>query len=1098
MSQINTVANPIINSPYREPDHYWLIREGVSPEKAAGRRPASYFFRVPDRAARGPRRGAAPQAVMFDDVSKGQEVLLDTANLLRQRVKEWREKREYEGATRITRELLELWNSPDRREPMFYAQKEAAETVIFLVEGPADLKQGIRVPADEPGPDAKAQGFKAFVRYAVKMATGTGKTTVMGMLAAWSILNKVANAQAAAYSDTVLIVCPNVTIRDRLQELDPDLDEASLYRIRELVPLHRMPELRQGDVIVTNWHGLELQERSDVNGQAARVVRRGVPIEHERRIKIGGKDGISEADIRHAAAMGAYTIVGEIRDRHGVLGGFRVQETRYVESERAFVNRILKNRRGRSSAILVLNDEAHHAYRRGQGDPEFVLDEETAAADEREATIWIEGLDRINKVLGGKGAGIRLCVDLSATPFYIQGSGNEVGKPFPWIVSDFSLLEAIESGLVKIPQLPMQDAGGTGTPAYFNVWRWVQERAEADGLSGEFSPADMMRYAAQPIVQLAEEWRTTAAAWQQQFNAGHRRSNVPPVFIIVCRNTALAKIIFEWLGEGEGSFGHGVPEFRNGPGREMTVRIDSKVAEDMASGTGQDESRRLRFVLETIGKTQWPGGRVPEEYQSLVEKNNRRALEDEATDAVVLDAAVPPGRDVRCIISVAMLSEGWDATTVTHVVGLRPFGSQLLCEQVVGRALRRTSYVVDAESGFFREETAKIFGVPFELIPFKVEGTRDQAPTPPANHIFSVPEKAEFEIDFPVVEGYLDPGITRVAVDWDRVPRMALDSQDTPDATLVRGLATHDGALAAYGPGAPELVSLEAWRSRVRVQQVAFSLAKELTAGWVRDRGSAGIPTHRLFPQLLQVVNRFLETRIECRGTRMIQDVAINPYFGRALHAIQEAIAAVDEDGRSLERPIISGVRSTRWVDFHTGKEISPVQKCHLNAGVFDTTVFEQQAAFIFDTTERVSRWVKNERLGFVVPYRRDGVFRRYFPDFLVVLQDGERLIIETKGRESPDVEIKSAAARRWCTAVNNDGRFGTWEYHLVWDTNELVGVLKGELSGRRRGPREALARDILRKAEYEVDRLKSEGWTRAKFAVELEKLVKERRDEDL
>jgi type III restriction enzyme len=1043
MSQINAVANPIINSPYKEPSHYWLIREGTQPEKRKGRRPASYFFRVPERAARG-RRDGGPQEVMFDDVSKGQEELLPTANLLRQRVKEWRETRQCEGATRVTKELLELWNSEDRREPMFFAQKEAAETIIFLVEGPADLRQGIRIPVDELGVDAKAAGFRAFLRYAVKMATGTGKTTVMGMLSAWSILNKVANAQAAEYADTVLIICPNVTIRDRLRELDPALDEASLYRTRELVPLHRMAELRRGEVIVTNWHVLDRHQLGDVNGQSAKVVKRGQPIERSRKLKIGGKkdDALSEADIRHAAAMGAYTLGEEIRDKQGALTAFWVTDTQYVESDAAFVKRVLGNRKCRGSAILVMNDEAHHAYRRGAADPEFVMDEETAEADAREATVWIEGLDRINKVLGGRGAGIRLCVDLSATPFYIQGSGNEVGKPFPWVVSDFSLLEAIESGLVKIPQLPMQDASGAKTPAYFNVWRWVQEKAEADGITGDLAPADVVRYAAQPIILLADEWRKTAESWQQQYAEGRRRTGVPPVFIIVCRNTALAKLLYEWLANGEGGFGQGVPEFRNAKGKEVTVRIDSKVSEDVAAGSSEDEARRLRFILETVGKTDWPGRKIPEEYATLIEKQNRKALEDEDSDAVTVDPAVPPGRDIRCIISVAMLSEGWDATTVTHVVGLRPFGSQLLCEQVVGRALRRTSYAVDPETGFFREETAKVFGVPFELIPFKVEGTKEQAPTPPANHIFAVPEKARYEIEFPIVEGYQDPGITQIAIDWKLVAPVVLDSAELPDAALMQGLATQDGALAAYGPGSPELVSLEAWRARTRVQQVTFLLAREVTKTWIDEKGGS-IPTHVLFPMLLESVTRYLAEKVTCKGTRVVQDVAINPYFGRVKGALLEALVAVDESGANRERPIVAGVRSTKWVDFHTGKDIAPVQKCHLNAGVFDTKLFEQQAAFVLDTNTVVDRWVKNERLGFVIPYRREGVMRRYFPDFIVVAEDGEKLIVETKGRDAPDVGTKKAAAVRWCQAVNNDGRFGRWSYHLVWEVGELQKLLK-------------------------------------------------------
>jgi type III restriction enzyme len=446
MSQINAVANPIINTPYEAPQHYWHIEESKAPVKQAGRRPASYFLRVPEGAARG-RRDAA-QGAMFEDDLKGNEYLLDLANLLRQRVQDWRD-RSHQGATKVTLELIDLWRAPDRAQPLFYAQLEAVETVIFLVEGPADLLQGIQVPPDEPGAAAKKDGYKAFMRYALKMATGSGKTTVMGMLAAWSILNKVTDQQNPAYSDTVLIVCPNVTIRDRLQELNPERDELSLYRTRELVPAHRMTELRRGEVFVTNWHNLERRETREVNGQGGRVVKRGQAVEKARTIKVTAT--LSADEIRHQATIGAYEIVGVETKRDGSPKAFNVKETQYLESDAAFLKRVLGGRKGRSQAILVMNDEAHHAYRRGAvegGDPFGEEDDETTAANIREATVWIEGLDRINKALGGRGNGIRLCVDLSATPFYIQGSGNEVGRPFPWVVSDFSLLEAIEAGLV--------------------------------------------------------------------------------------------------------------------------------------------------------------------------------------------------------------------------------------------------------------------------------------------------------------------------------------------------------------------------------------------------------------------------------------------------------------------------------------------------------------------------------------------------------------------------------------------------------------------------------------------------------------------------
>lgn len=1044
MPQINAVESPIINSPYEEPAQHWHIEEGRKPELRPGRRAASYFFRVPQRAARGRSKGR--QAELLPEEAKGEEYLLDLANLLRQRVKEWHE-RGYPGATRVTRELLELWRAPERVQPLFYAQIEAAETIIFLVEGPTDLKQGIQVPMDEPGPAAKEAGYKPFLRYALKMATGSGKTTVMGMLAAWSILNKVANPQAPEYSDTVLILCPNITIRDRLQELMPERDELSLYRSRELVPAHRMPELRRGEVFITNWHNLERRELGDVNGQSARVVKRGEAVETTRTIKLTAS--LSEEQVRYEAALGAFEILSTEIKRDGSAKSFTVRETKYYESDAAFLQRILGGRKGRSSAILVMNDEAHHAYRRGvsEEDDQYAIDDETAEADAREATIWIEGLDRINKALGGKrkGNGIRLCVDLSATPFYIQGSGNEVGKPFPWIVSDFSLLEAIEAGLVKVPQLPVAESDDGETPPYFNVWRWVQKQAQADGLIGPVTTAEVMRYATAPIMLLAEEWRRTLVRWEEHFRQGQRRYDVPPVFIIVCRDTQIAKAMYQWLAEGDSQYGAGIPEFRNEPGREMTVRIDSKVGEDIAAGGSQDETRRLRFMLETIGKTAWPGRRIPEEYAALVEKHNRRALEDDESGLVTVNPEVPPGRDVRCIISVSMLSEGWDATTVTHVVGLRPFGSQLLCEQVIGRALRRTSYAVDPQTGRFTEETAQIFGVPFELIPFKVEGGKPQPPSPPANHVYAETERAEYQIDFPVVEGYQDRGIVRVVVNWDGVGELVLDPDMIPDAVLIQGLSTLQGSRARYGVGAARGVTMEDWRSSIRPQQVAFQLARELTRKWREEHGDA-IPVHRLFPQMLETATTFLDTRVVCTGGRMQQDVLINPYWEQAFRMLLNAMAAGGEDGESRELAVIApgaaGMRSTSQVDFHTGKQPHEFTKCHLNGAVFDSD-WERQAAEILDADPSVRAWVRNDRLGLMIPYRKEAIPRKYLPDFIVEMTNGDKLLLEIKGQLG-DAMLKKAAAERWCRAVTNDGRFGRWRYALCFGTGDLRALMSG------------------------------------------------------
>ena len=1003
------IENPIINSPFDEPRFYWHLERGRQPEKREGRRRASYFFRVPERAARG--RKGREQSDLFTEDLLGEEYPLESANRIRQQLKEW-QVRGYEGATAVTRQLLDLWQSADRRERLFFAQIEAALAVIFLTEATPDLIHGIQIPPDDPGPEAKAKGYKAFVRYALKMATGTGKTTVMGMLAAWQILNKVANPQNASYSDTVLIICPNVTIRDRLRELDPNLDVLSLYRTRELVPVHRMADLRRGEVFITNWHNVERRELSDVNGVSAKVVKRGVPITRKVMRTIDGEK-------------------------------IEVEETRYYESDATFLKRVLGKRKGRSQAICVMNDEAHHAYRRGDVGDEYALDEETAERNAREATVWIEGLDRLNKTLGGRGNGIRLCVDLSATPFYIQGSGNEVGRPFPWVISDFSLLEAIESGLVKIPQLPTQDTTGAQVPPYFNIWRWVAERANIRETGQQMTPALVMKYATQPMVQLADEWRRTYESWEAQAQSGLRK-RVPPVFIIVCRDTALAREIFEWISGNRPDYGVAPAWFKNEAGKEVSVRVDSKVADEIESGSGADESRRLRFVLETIGRIEWPGRKVPEEYSVIVQKHNHKALEED-NDLLPIDETIPPGRDVRCIISVAMLSEGWDATTVTHVVGLRPFGSQLLCEQVVGRSLRRTSYAIDAD-GRFREETAMVFGVPFELIPFKVQGKDNPPPTPPAYHVFADPAKAELEIAFPVVEGYHDPGWVSLSIDWPSVPMVTLDPLRVPDATLMQGLSNVDPALLAFGPGQKALVSLEDWRTRTRVQQVAFAIAAALVRDWTARNGEI-IPKHRLFPMFVGHAQRFLAEKLDRHGNSMPQDVAINPYFQEAVAALADHIKPVNRDGEQVELPVIASgraaQRSTADVDFYTGRTLEPATNSHINALVVDSR-WEKAAAFCLDNHPGVRAWAKNDHLGLVIPYRVDGSARKYLPDFLIELIDPQRTrwIVEIKGEERPEDNTKRAAAQRWVRAVNRDGRFGQWAYLYLRHPADLAKML--------------------------------------------------------
>ncbi len=988
MSPFNEVPQPIICDPYAEPVFHWVIEKGRPPEKTPGRREACYYYRPPGRST-----GAA----QADDV--GTRIPLILVNEIRKRVKAWRiDPQPYAGVSGVTGELLQYWSREGRERRLFFCQREAIESVIFLLEARADLRQGLDIPRD-------AQG--EFLRYALKMATGTGKTTVMAALIAWSTLNKIADRSDRRFSEVALVLCPNVTIRDRLQELDPHRGEASLYRVRDLVPPHLMADLRKGHVLVRNWHVLAPQELNQVGGVGARVVQRG------------------------------------------------------TESGTALVARVLGRDVGGKGNVLVLNDEAHHAYRIRQEPPEDGGDEELEDSDRREATVWIEGLDKIQRIRG-----INLCVDLSATPFYLNRSGNDPGRPFPWVVSDFGLIDAIESGLVKIPQLPVQDTTGREIPAYFNVWKWIVEEklspGEKGGRRGQVKPEAVLKWAQHPIAQLAGLWREELRRWEREAAEG-TRPPVPPVFIVVCRDTRLAKVVYDWLtGAGEGA-PPPIEEFRNRNGKEYTVRIDSRVVEEIASGVAKtDESRRLRFVLDTIGKTAWPGGRPPNEYLELVEKLNRKAAE--AGEAPV-DASVPPGRDVRCIVSVAMLTEGWDATTVTHIVGLRPFESQLLCEQVIGRGLRRSQY---HDLGV--EEVAKVYGVPFELIPLKATPGK-ATPPPKVHHVHALsPERDHLEVRFPRVEGYVHRVGVRLDVDWSRVSTLALDPLEIPDEVKVKGLSAEQGGrLSLLGPGATDEVTLDQWRRTKRLQELEFDLALAL-ARRASAAGVEGIPVHALFPQTLAIVNRFVRDHVRPAGRRDRKDVFLEPYFSWALDMLAAALVSADDDEPELPRYEANRpAGSTRDVDFWTSKPVWEAQRSHLNYVVADTDQWEQSAAFYLDTDQHVSALVKNFNLGFAIPYAFRDSTREYVPDFLVRLHDEDRelgtLILELKGHD-PAAMAKVSGAERWVAAVNAEGSYGRWVYRIVFAPGDIPRAIRSAVEELKRPPRPSWRRALARFVE--------------------------------
>jgi type III restriction enzyme len=1044
MATTYEVPNPILNGPFEEPREHWYIQEGEAPTLRTGRRSSVVFP---------PREQSQPWDVSDGTLRPSSEYHagceLTLVNSIRERLKAWREAG-YPGATRTTLDLMAWWHRDGRAQRLFFAQCEGAETVIFLHEARADFLQGISIAREPVGQERDAEAYTGFARYACKMATGSGKTTVMAMLAAWSILNKVHDRTDARFSDVVLVVCPNVTIRDRLRELDPEGGEASIYYTRDLVPPDMRPDLTRGRVLVTNWHVFE-PKTVQIGGVSAKVSKAGVPVRTRETVTIGKKTTtargiryLTQENFEAQVAAGVLTVIEEQRDEQGHLQKVSVESFRYVESDTALVNRILGREVGGKQNLLVLNDEAHHAYRivredDQEGQEDLFGDDEQAEEFFREATVWVEGLDRINRLRG-----INFCVDLSATPYFLGRVGKNANRPFPWVVSDFGLIDAIESGLTKIPQLVVRDTTGADVPGYFNIWRWVMDRltaAERGGKRGSPKPEAILKYANTPIAMLGGLWQQELEESQKDSTDGR-----PPVFIIVCANTAIAKLIFEWLGEDKPPTGlpsAKIPGFRNRNGEVNTIRVDSKVIAqtDDLEGAKSDEARWMRFTLDTVGKTNWPRGQqgqplYPEGFEELAQKLSRPLH--------------PPGRDVRCIVSVGMLTEGWDCNTVTHIIGLRPFMSQLLCEQVVGRGLRRASYDL-TEDGKFAEEVAKVFGVPFEVIPFKATGGGGGTEREKRHRIHAIPGKASYEIRFPRVEGYAQAVRNRIAVDWASVPTLVLEPGKIPPEVEVKGLNVNNkGRLSLSGPGRIDEVTLAEFRAKRRIQELVFELARALTRDFL-GRGHCEVPAHVLFPQVAAIVQRYVTEHVQVHAPADLKDVFLSPYYGWLIERLLEAIGPDTSQGEAPEVPRYEANRgpgSTVDVDYSTSRDVREVLKCHLNYAVLDTKRWEQSAAFLIDKHPRVAAFVKNAGLGFAIPYFHNGERHDYVPDFLVRLatEPPQTLILEVKGYD-PLEEVKRAAALRWAKAVNADGAYGRWTYAVAKKVDEVISCIAGAVN---------------------------------------------------
>ncbi len=1006
---IQPVNKPILCSPYEEPTEHWVYdRATGEPSRVPGRRPASYWYKT--------QRTGSAQGELFAEEERDD---LPLVNALRDDVRRWRQAN-YEGATPVTKQLLAYWARSDRPRRLFFCQREAVETVIYLTEILASRREPRWTPklreddyqrlcqGEKPTfmPGTRLEVFPRLVdipnepwlppltRYGCKMATGSGKTVVMAMLIAWAFCNRGRVPGDERFPSAALVVCPNLTIKERLQVLRPDNKDGTYYDEFDLVPSQLRPLLNAGKVLVTNWHQFAPESPHSEGGKSYVVVNKG------------------------------------------------------EESPDAFARRVLGDLYERAP-IMVLNDEAHHAYR-----PASVEEAARLSAAERaerdEATVWISGLDRINQACG-----IRFCIDLSATPFYLQGSGYIEGSPFPWLVSDFGLVDAIESGLVKIPRLPVSDTTGRPEPKYFALWRHITEHLQPGERlpGGKPKPEVVWREAQDALITLASQWKERFAYIQQ---ATPDKERMPPVMIIVCDNTDIAELFYknisgeetaEVVGDDDDdeeesaprrrrrktqtAYGSGqlFPElFANRPGFRPTLRIDSKLLAEAESddpnASRRDAGEALRAIVATVGKQ----GK--------------------------------PGEQVRCVVSVQMLTEGWDANNVTHILGLRAFGSQLLCEQVVGRGLRRMDYTPDPETGLLTEEYVDVYGVPFSVIPFKGRETKKSAPEDrPKNHVRALPERQHFEMRFPVVEGYAFALRHHlIKADIGRMEPLMLESSRTPTAVFVKPQVGYQyGHPTAGGDFAFEEQNRAAYYKSVHLQTIKFEIARQVV--WKLTEGTGnGTPKlrlqsrHHLFPQVYRLVEEYVRRKVHWQDCHPCE-LGLATYVERAVERLVDAIEPDDTQGEPPLLPILNRYKpmgSTAEVDFKTTRPCYGTVKSHINQVVLDTGTWEQSAAFRLEQSPAVICYARNDHLEFVIPYEYQGIHHGYVPDYLVRLINEMTLILEIKGYADDQDRAKHQAAQRWVAAVNHWGQSGTWAFHVCHHPQMLGRELEWLGSGSR------------------------------------------------
>lgn len=791
-----------------------------------------------------------------------------------------------------------------------------------------------------------------FRRICSKMATGSGKTVVMAMLITWQVLNKVTYPQDARFSKYALVIAPGLTVKSRLQVLYPS-EIGNYYDEFNIVPPDTIETLRQGKFRIINWHVLNWETEEQIKKKRS-VDKRG------------------------------------------------------IKSDEAYVREVL-GELSRGNNILIINDEAHHAWRINVEAVGKYLRMRDMKDSAEEATIWIGGLDRIQKARG-----ILACYDFTATPFTPSGKKTTEESLFPWIISDFGLNDAIESGLVKTPRVVIRDDSVPDAKTYKSKLYHIYEHVKDDinRKAEEYEPLPDL--VINGYYLLGKDWLETLKAWK---DAGFK---TPPVMISVANRTETAARI-------KYAFDHEKVRIDELSETERILHIDSRVLK---------ESEKKEEPIEISSETEEEGGETT--GTSKLSKEKMGELLRQKVDTV--GQMGKPGEQIQKVISVGMLSEGWDAKTVTHIMGLRAFTSQLLCEQVVGRGLRRTSYEINPETCLFTPEYVNIFGVPFTFLPHEVHDGPPPPPPSPKTRIEPVVEKQQYAIRWPNI----------IRIDHVYLPSLKLDMGTVKTLELNASEAATLAELAPMVDGKPDVtkiskIDLEDLGRKFRLQKIIFETARDLydkmKPNWKADR-------NYLLVQLIRLVEQFLDSdKIRISPQIFYFDefkrrVLITLNMERIVQHIWEAI--LFENTESLE-PIFDKehpIRSTGDMrTWYTGKPCEYTQKSHVNICVFDST-WEASEAFELDNNPNVRAWVKNDHLGFEIFYIFKGEIKKYRPDFIIHLTDGQYLVLETKGQDTQMDKTKREFLNEWIKAVNQHGGFGVWKWAVSKNPADVKDII--------------------------------------------------------